>query len=254
MLFDSHAHYDDKKFNHDRDNLLQEVHRNGVSYILNAASDVASLERCVGLANKYPFVYAAVGIHPHDASALDENIIAKIEEYTKNKKVVAIGEIGLDYHYDFSPRDLQKHWFERQIELAKKLKLPVIIHDREAHDDILRIVKDTNACEVGGVFHCFSGSVEMVKEVLKLGFYVSFGGPVTFKNAKKLPDVLKNVPLDKILVETDCPYLTPEPFRGQRNDSSFLKYTVERISEILDLDYKELENITTDNAKRLFGV
>lgn len=254
MLFDSHAHYDDKKFKNDMDQTLKSVYETGVRYILNAASDIPSLESTVEMAEKYPFVYAAVGIHPHNANDITDEILFKIKEYTKKTKVVAIGEIGLDYHYDFSPRDIQKKWLIKQIELAKELKMPVIIHDRESHEDILKIVKENNAGENGGVFHCFSGSVEMLKTVLDSNFHIGLGGPVTFSNARKTVEVAKSVPLDRLLIETDSPYLTPEPFRGKRNDSSYVRFVVEKIAEIRGMSFEELAEITTQNTKKLFGI
>lgn len=252
MFFDTHAHYDDKRFNDDRFETINKAYESGVSYILNAASSVSSIDRCIKLTEEFDFVYASVGVHPHNASDMNEDVINKIEKLAKKDKVVAIGEIGLDYHYDFSPRDIQKYWFRQQIELAKRVNLPVIIHDRESHEDIMNIVKESNVKEVGGVFHCYSGSVEMVKEVLNNNLYISFGGPVTFKNVKKLADVVKAVPNDRILIETDSPYLTPEPFRGKRNDSSYVRYVAEKIAEIKGLRLEDIGEITTENGKKLF--
>lgn len=255
MIFDTHSHYDDKRFDEDRFELLDELHKNGVSYILNAASDIDSSKTGIMLAEKYDFIYTAVGIHPHCAEKADPNTITELEELANQcKKVVAIGEIGLDYYYDFSPREIQKNWLKKQIALAKKLKLPIIIHNRDSHQDIMNIIKSENAKEVGGVFHCYSGSVEMARDVLDNNFYISFAGPVTFKNARKIVDVVKFVPNDRFLVETDCPYLTPEPYRGKRNHSGYLKYIIQKIAEIKGLDFERVAELTTENGRKLFSI
>lgn len=211
MLFDSHAHYDDEKFKDDRDEVFIKAHEDGISYILNAATDIDTSLMSIGFAEKYDYVYTSVGVHPHNTSTLDDQTIVKIAELAGNPKVVAIGEIGLDYYYDYSPKDLQKYWFKRQLELAVDLSMPVIIHDRDAHEDIVNIMKESKISQVGGVMHCFSGSKEMAKTILDMGFYLSFGGPVTFKNARKAIEVLQYVPMDRLLIETDSPYLSPEP-------------------------------------------
>lgn len=252
MIFDTHAHYDDEKFDEDRDALLTELNEKGISYILNAAASIESLETTIELARNYTFMYAAVGIHPSDIDKMDESVIDKIRILSKDSKVVAIGEIGLDYYYDDSPRELQKYWFERQIELAKELCLPIIIHDRDAHEDTINIIKKTNAKQVGGIFHCFSGSAQMAMEMLKYNFYISIGGPITFKNARKLVEVVEAVPLEKLLVETDCPYLAPEPYRGKRNNSGHLVHTIKKIAEIKDLNESEVAKATLINAKKVF--
>ncbi|NSW89742.1 MAG: TatD family hydrolase [Firmicutes bacterium] len=254
MLFDTHAHYDDERFDKDRYEVIEKVHQEGVSYIINASSDVKSVRVSVELAQKYPYVYAAIGIHPHNAEEVCSNIIPSLYEWAACDKVVAIGEIGLDYYYDFTPREVQIRCFAEQISVAKELSLPIIVHNRDSHEDILRIIKGENAKEVGGVFHCFSGSVEMAREVLNNNFYISVGGPVTFKNARRVLEVLKYVPDDRLLVETDCPYLTPEPYRGKRNDSGYLKYIVEKVAEIKGMTFEETAEITMGNARRLFGV
>ncbi|NLL67822.1 MAG: TatD family hydrolase [Clostridiaceae bacterium] len=251
-MIDSHAHYDDEKFDIDRDQVLQDCVSHGVTHIVNAGSNIASSKKSIELAAKYPFVYAAVGVHPHDASECDENTIDTLTTLSKADKVVAIGEIGLDYHYDFSPREVQREWFAKQIALACKLNLPIIIHDRESHKDVLDIIKSEKASEAGGVFHCFSGSKEMAREVLNLGFKIGLGGAITFKNAQKPIDVLRYVPLDMLLVETDCPYMAPEPHRGKRNWSGFIKIILEKISEIKGIDYALAEEATTNNAIKLF--
>jgi len=254
MLFDSHAHYDDERFDEDRAETLNRVRESGVSYILNAAADMASSLTSVKQSEEYAFVYAAVGVHPHSASEMNEENLSKLSELAKKSKVVAIGEIGLDYYYDNSPRDVQKEWFARQIELAKSLNMPIIVHDRDAHEDIMSILKDCEAKKVGGVMHCFSGSVEMAKTLLESNFYISFGGPITFKNAKKAIEVVKYAPMDRLLIETDCPYLTPEPFRGKRNDSEYVRLVAEKIAEIKGMTFDEVAKMTLENAKKLFNI
>ncbi|HOJ09176.1 MAG TPA: TatD family hydrolase [Clostridiales bacterium] len=254
MLFDTHAHYDDERFDEDRYELLEKIHREGVSYILNAASDIDSAKMSIMLAEKYDFVYAAAGVHPHNAGKTDDSTMASLKSLISCNKVVAIGEIGLDYYYDFTPADTQKKWFAEQIRLAKRVKLPIIIHNRDSHEDVMRIIKEENARDAGGVFHCYSGSVEMARDVLNNNFYISFGGPVTFKNSKKVLDVLRFVPEDRILVETDCPYLTPEPFRGKRNHSGYLEYIVKKIAEIKGSTFEKMAELTMENGKRLFNI
>ncbi len=254
MFFDSHAHYDDKKFDRDRHGLIDEINKTGVSNIINVGADISSSKESVKLANRYDFIYASVGVHPHDVSKMSEGDISILTDLASDPKVVAIGEIGLDYHYDFSPRDVQKLWFRRQLQLAKELKLPVIIHNREAHADSMEIVQSEGISRIGGVFHCFSGSYEMAEKLLQMGLYLSVAGPVTFSNAKKLVEVVKRIPMDRMLIETDAPYLAPEPFRGKRNDSGYIKFTAEKIAEIKDMTLEEVAKQTSDNAKRLFGI
>ncbi|HRS22409.1 MAG TPA: TatD family hydrolase, partial [Clostridia bacterium] len=217
MLFDTHAHLDDDRFDKDRDETIMQCQRDGVELILNAGSNIETSVKAIALAKKYEFIYAAVGVHPHDAAEMDEETAGVLAALAGNKKVRAIGEIGLDYHYDFSPRDVQKQRFVEQIDLARQLKLPVIVHDREAHGDVMDIFKKTRIKEVGGVLHSFSGSAEMALECIKLGLYISISGPVTFENARKTVEAVKQVPLDMLFIETDSPYLTPVPYRGKRN-------------------------------------
>ena len=254
MLFDSHAHYDDNKFDQDRQDVIEKVRQSGIAFIVNAASNIPSSIDSIALSQEYEFIYAAVGVHPQDVEGMNDNVISMLADFAREPKVVAIGEIGLDYHYDDVPKPLQKHWFARQILLARELKLPIIIHDRESHEDILKIVKKENAKEVGGVFHCFSGSVEMAREVLDNNFYISIGGVATFKNAKKIVDVIRAIPSDRILIETDSPYLAPEPFRGTRNDSSYIRYTAMKVAEIREDSFENIARITCENAKRLFNI
>lgn len=252
MLFDTHAHYDDEKFALDRYDVIEKAYSSGVSYIINAATDIKSCEESLAFAHKYEYVYAAIGIHPHEVGKVDENTLSRIGQLAKEDKVVAIGEIGLDYYYDTAPREIQKHWFAQQINLARDLKLPIIVHDRDAHQDSMDILKGNKANEVGGVFHCYSGSVEMAKELLNYNFYISVGGALTFKNAKKLVEVVRWMPMDRLLIETDSPYLTPEPHRGKRNDSSYVRFVAEKVAQIKQLSFEEVAKVTLDNAKKLF--
>jgi len=254
MLFDTHAHYDDAQFAKDRDETIKRAKSSGVEYIISVSSDVASSIENVALAQKYDYVYAAVGIHPHNTFDLNNNIISAMIDFASYPKVVAIGEIGLDYFYDNSPREVQKIWFARQISVARELGLPVIIHDRDAHEDTMTIIKNEKAKEVGGVLHCFSGSVEMARELIKHNFFISIAGPITFKNARRLVDVVKYIPEESLLIETDSPYLAPEPYRGTRNESTYVKLIAEQIAKIKGKPLEYIEEITTSNAKRLFKI
>ena len=254
MLFDTHAHLDDDRFDKDRDETIMQCQRDGVELILNAGSNIETSVKAIALAKKYEFIYAAVGVHPHDAAEMDEETAGVLAALAGNKKVRAIGEIGLDYHYDFSPRDVQKQRFVEQIDLARQLKLPVIVHDREAHGDVMDIFKKTRIKEVGGVLHSFSGSAEMALECIKLGLYISISGPVTFENARKTVEAVKQVPLDMLLIETDSPYLTPVPYRGKRNYPGYVRLVAEKIAEIKGISFEEVARQTLENGKRLFGI
>lgn len=254
MLLDSHAHLDDKRFDRDRDKLIRELKGNDVSLVINPGADVASSVRAVSLAEKYDNIYAAVGVHPHDAKTMDEDTIEILRNLAKKDKVIAIGEIGLDYYYDNSPRDIQKKWFREQIKLAKKLKLPIIVHDRDAHKDTFDIIKEEKDENLTGVLHCYASSADMAKEYIKLGFYISFAGPITFKNAKTPKEVAKAIPLERILIETDSPYLTPEPHRGKRNDPVYVRYIAGIIAELKGITFEEVANATAKNAKELFNI
>lgn len=250
-IFDTHAHYDDTAFNEDRDELLSAMPENGVDYIINQGVDIATSRFAISLAEKYNHVYAAVGIHPQDVNKLED--INEIRKLTKHEKVVAIGEIGLDYYHDDTNKDIQLKYFKNQLELANELNLPAVIHDREAHKDTLDTLASITLNN-SGVIHCFSGSVEMAKELIKLGFYLGLDGPVTFKNARNTIEVLNYIPLDKILIETDAPYLTPEPFRGKRNNSMYLVYVINKIAEIKRIEPEKIAEITMQNAKNLFKI
>lgn len=246
MIFDTHAHYTDEQFE-DRDILLPQIHKEGVSEIITCGTDIKSSINSIELSKKYPFVYAAVGFHPEELTRIDVDIPALKNLITE--RVVAIGEIGLDYYWNKENKEKQKDGFIRQILLAKELGLPVIVHDREAHGDTLEILKEYKP---KGVLHCFSGSTEMAKEIIKLGMYIGIGGVVTFKNAKNLPEVIENIPLDRILLETDAPYLAPVPFRSKRNDSSLIPYIAEKIGDIKGISKEQVLKITKENAYRLF--
>lgn len=250
-IFDTHAHYDDSRFDEDRDELISSLGEKGISYIVNCGCDLKSSLTTLSLSEKYDFIYAAIGVHAHEAEEVTEEDMQKLEELYKSKKVVAVGEIGLDYHYDFSPRERQLEIFERQLILANRLGLPVIVHDREAHEDTFNLLRKHRP---KGVVHCFSGSAELARETVKLGMYIGLGGAVTFKNAKKPVEVAKDVPLNRLLLETDAPYMTPVPFRGQRCDSSHIAYTAEKIAEIKGIDVQELIDICNKNAKELFRI
>ncbi|MCH4891073.1 TatD family deoxyribonuclease [Acidaminobacter sp. JC074] len=254
MLFDSHAHLDSHKFDGDREAVIKRIMESEVSLVLNPGADYESSINAVELSDKYDFIYAAVGVHPHEAKTLDDMMLGLIKAMARKKKVKAIGEIGLDYHYDFSPRDVQKYWFRKQLQLAKELKLPVIIHDREANQDVMDILKEENQFETGVLMHCYSGSAELARQYIKLGAYLSIAGPVTFKNARKLVEVVESVPLDRLMIETDSPYLTPHPYRGKRNESTYVKYVCEKIAEIKGISYEEVAQKTMENAKKYFNI
>lgn len=254
MIFDSHAHYDDTSFDEDRDKVIKEIKHNGVIGVLNCGSDFNGMKMSVELSNKHDFIYAAIGIHPSYADIVDEKLIDELRDiYKKNKKVKAIGEIGLDYYWEENPpKNIQQKAFKMQMELARELKIPVVIHDRDAHKDTLDIMKEYP--DVTGVVHCFSGSVEFAKECIKLGYYIGVTGVVTFKNAKTIKEVVKEIPMEKILVETDCPYMAPTPNRGKRNQSDYIKYIIENIMEIKGINKADVENITVSNTKRVFNI
>ena len=254
MLFDSHAHYDDEHFDEDRDELLMGMKDNNVGYIMNSCSSISDIPKIFELAEKYPFIYLSVGIHPHEVTGTTEKDMDILKKACENPKVKAIGEIGLDYYYDNSPRDLQKKWFARQIELAEEMSLPIAIHDRDAHGDTMDILRSFDMKSIGGEFHCFAGSREMAREVLDMGMYIAFGGSLTFKKSIRPKEVAAYVPLDRILIETDCPYLTPEPNRGKRNNSAYMKYVVQMIADIKGISPEEVEAATEENAKKCFRI
>lgn len=252
-IFDTHAHYDDESFNEDRENVINEIKENGVVGVLNCGASLEGARNSLELARKHEFFYAAVGLHPEYADIVNEEVIDELRSMAKDKKVKAIGEIGLDYYYEENPeREIQKMAFRKQMELAKELKLPVVIHDRDAHADTLNIMKEFP--EVNGVVHCFSGSVEFARECLKLGYYIGFTGVLTFKNAKKLVEVAKEVPLDRFLLETDCPYMAPTPFRGERNRSDYIKYVIEKMSELKEIPEELVCEMNIKNIKHMLSI
>ncbi len=253
-LFDSHTHLDDGRFQSDREFVIQRARAAGVRFILNPGADLASSTEAVRLAEENEDYYAAVGVHPHEAKSVDDQVLALIKHLARSEKVVAIGEIGLDYHYDHSERSVQREVFRRQIQLAMDLHLPIIIHDREAHADVLEILKEEEAFSNGVLLHCYSGSAEMARQYVELGAMISLAGPVTFKNAKKPAEVAQEVPLDHLLIETDAPYLTPTPHRGKRNEPAHVKWVCERIAELRGLTPEEVAEATTANALRFFKI
>lgn len=254
MFFDTHAHLDDEQFDQDREQVIARAFQAEVQVLVNVGCNVESAQKTLALTKQYSFIYGVVGMHPHDAKDLDEKSYQRLAEMAVQPKIVAVGEIGLDYHYDFSPRDVQRTVFRRMIGLAREVKRPIVIHDREAHEDVLAIVREEKAREVGGIFHCYSGSWQMAKEVLKEGFYLSIAGPVTFANARKLAEVVKEAPLDRLLIETDCPYLAPVPFRGKRNEPAFVAKVAEMIAAIKELSVQEVARATLENGKRIFAI
>ena len=252
MIFDTHAHYDDEVFDDDRDGLLQKMHQDGIGCIVNIGAGISSTRESVALSEAYEFIYAAVGVHPSEVADLTDDDIAWLKELADKEKVLAIGEIGLDYHYEKPEKEVQIKWFERQLELAKEVKLPVCIHSRDAAQDTLEIMRAAHSEEIGGVIHCFSYSWDMAKIYLDMGFYLGIGGVVTFKNSRKLKEVVEKAPMERIVLETDAPYLSPEPYRGKRNTSLNLKYVADEIAELKGLTSDEVIRITWDNARKLY--
>ncbi len=253
MIFDTHAHYDDSAFDADRESLLAWLHQKGnIDKIVNIGASMKGCEDTVQLTKRYDFVYGAVGVHPEDIANLDESFLQRLCEWTKSDKIVAIGEIGLDYHYDDFDPDLQKHWFARQLNLARKLHLPAVIHSRDAAKDTIDVMTAEHANEIGGVIHCYSYTKETARIFLDMGFYFGIGGVLTFKNAKKLKEAVSYIPLDRLVVETDCPYLAPEPFRGTRNQSDYITYVLHVLADIKGISTSEAERITYENAHALY--
>lgn len=255
MIFETHAHYDDSRFDEDRDVVLREVLSAGIGPIVNVGASIESTKTTLGLAEKYDFVYAAVGVHPSEIRDLNEEAFEWLQNQSSGNKVVAVGEIGLDYYWDKEPQVQanQRYWFGRQLELARETNLPVIIHSRDAGADTLQVMKDHHAEEIPGVIHCYSYSKELAMEFIKMGYYIGIGGVVTFKNARKLVETVEAIPMERILLETDCPYMAPEPFRGKRNSSLYLPYVVEKIAKVKGISKEEVERITEENARGLFS-
>ena len=252
MIFDTHAHYDDKQFDQDREELLASMKDNGIGTIVDVGSNMETSAWIAEAVKRYPMMYGAVGVHPSDTTDLTDADMDTLKKYAAMDKILAIGEIGLDYYWDEPEREIQKKWFEAQIELAREVKLPIIIHSRDAAKDTYDIMKALHTEDIGGVIHCFSYSKEMARQFLDMGFYIGIGGVVTFKNAKTLKEVAAYVPLDRIVLETDCPYLSPEPNRGKRNSSLNLNYVAEALSQIKGVDKEELIAVTEENARRLY--
>lgn len=254
MIFDSHAHYDDEAFDEDRESLLGSMQENGIGYIVNVGASIRGVEETVKLTKSYPFIYGAVGIHPDDTGDLNEERMTWLEQLCGEEKIVAVGEIGLDYYWDKESRELQKEWFARQLALSKKTGLPVIIHSRDAAQDTIDIMKAEHAGSTGGVIHCFSNSREMARDYVNMGYYIGIGGVVTFKNARVMKEVAEYVPLEQILIETDCPYLAPDPNRGKRNSSLFLPYIIEEIARIKGVSKELVEEKTCENALKMYRI
>lgn len=253
MIFDTHAHYDDEQFDEDRRMLLDSMADNGVGWIVNVSASYASCVRVVDMVQEYPFMYAAVGVHPDEVGDLNEESFARMKELFRRDKVVAVGEIGLDYYWDNESHAIQKKWFIRQLELAGELSLPVLIHSREAAADTMEVMKEYGQ-GLGGVIHCYSYSREMAREYVKMGFYIGVGGVVTFKNARKLKETVEEIPLEAIVLETDCPYLAPVPYRGKRNNSAYIRYVAREVARLKGITCEEVIAQTEENAKRLYGI
>ena len=252
MLFDTHAHMDDRRFDPDREELFAAFPGQGIGLVMNPGCSLESSRAAVELAQRYESVYAAVGSHPDAADEVDEKVLDLYRNLAKHPKVKAIGEIGLDYHYEDIPREIQLRAFRSQMELARQLQLPVIVHEREAHGDGISVVEEFP--QVTGVFHCYSGSLEMAKWLVNRGWYIGFTGVLTFKNAKKAVEVARNIPLERIVLETDCPYMAPEPHRGKRNDPSFLPFMARKLAEIRGISVEEAARVTWENGKRLYRI
>lgn len=254
MIFDTHAHYDDDAFDEDREELLSSMQENGVGKIVNIGASLNSCKQTIELMQKYDFVYGAIGVHPNEVEELSEESFAQLKEWCKSEKCVAVGEIGLDYYYDEPSPDIQKKWFIRQLDLARELGRPVVIHSRDAAKDTIDIMKEQHAEEIGGVVHCFSYTKETAKIMLDMGFYIGIGGVITFKNGVKLKEAAAFIPMDRIVLETDCPYLAPVPFRGKRNSSLYLPYVVSALAEIKGISEEEVRRITWENAHRMYRI
>ncbi|WP_408069760.1 TatD family hydrolase [Butyrivibrio sp. JL13D10] len=252
MIFETHAHFDDEAFDNDRDDLLSSMVSSGIGTIVNATSSKRTVEASIELTRKYPFIYTTIGVHPSDCDEMTEAELKWLEEMCSYDKAVAVGEIGLDYHYDEPSKDIQKKWFEAQIELARRVHFPMIIHSRDAAKDTLDIMKSLNAGDIGGDIHCFSYSVETAREYLNMGFYIGVGGVITFKNGRKLREVVEYAPIEQIVLETDSPYLAPEPYRGKRNSSLNLPLIAQKIAEIKNMSAEDVISITEKNARKLY--
>lgn len=254
MIFDTHAHYDDEAFDEDREEILTHMRERGVEYIVNVGASIASTAKTLELTEQYPFVYGAAGVHPSETAELTSGDIEWIREIANKEKIVAIGEIGLDYYWPEPDKEIQKKWFKEQLKLAEETGLPIIIHSRDAAADTLEILKEWDAHKIKGVIHCFSYTWEIAREYLAMDYYFGIAGVLTFKNAKKLKEAVMHIPMEKILLETDCPYLAPEPYRGKRNQSEYIFYVAKQLAEIKNLSREEVLEITNKNAKKFYGV
>ena len=257
MIFDTHAHYDDEAFDADREDILSGLSSRNIGYVVNIGVDIPTSKSSLELAKKYGNIYAAIGFHPSETKQMSEDDIEWLKTHAvKENKVVAIGEIGLDYHWSESEEENknQQHWFRRQITLAKEVGMPIVVHSREAAADTMNIIKDENAADCGGIIHCYSYSAEQARQYVDMGFYIGVGGVITFKNARRLIETVEAIPLERIVLETDCPYLAPEPHRGKRNDSSLLPLVVSKISELKGVAPQDVIDVTTDNAKTVYGI
>jgi TatD DNase family protein len=252
MIFETHAHYEDRAFDDDREDLLNSLSKNNIEYVVNISSAIETVKQSIDLAESYEYIYASVGIHPQETKSMDEDKLLWLKEMAKHKKVVAIGEIGLDYYWDTTDPKTQKLWFEKQMDMAKDLAKPLVIHSRDAANDTFNMIKDAKVEDIGGVMHCFGYGVEQARRYLNMGFYLGIGGVVTFTNGRKLKEVVSYAPIDQLVVETDCPYLSPVPYRGKRNSSLYLPYILKEIATIKDMDYDTVVKITNENAKNLY--
>ena len=253
LLVDSHAHLDGRQFTHDLDETIARATANGISHILTIGCDLKSSKDSIAVAEKYDNIFAAVGVHPHDATEINTDTLEKLRSMLTHPKVVALGEIGLDYYRDRSPREIQRSAFRQQIRLAKDVGKPIIVHDRDAHDEVIQILKEENAAQVGGVLHCFSGDLKMAKQCLELGFYLSFTGTITYPKNDTIREIIKEIPIDRMLIETDCPYLSPQKFRGKRNEPAYVRYTAEKLAEVKGLSIEDVARVTSRNCHDLFG-
>jgi TatD DNase family protein len=252
MLIDSHAHLEMPDFKKDLEAVIQRANESGVKYIFTVGTEKRDWKRALEIADSHPSVYAILGVHPHNVKEIDEYTYPMLKELCKNEKVKAYGEIGLDFFRNLSPRDIQLRRFREQIDLAKELKLPIVVHDREAHEQTLEILKSEKAEECGGIIHCFSGDYGMAKACMDMGFYISIPGSITFKNAGRFREIVKSIPLESLLVETDAPFITPEPFRGMRNEPSYVRYTAQKVAEIKKVTFEKVAEVTTENALRVY--
>ena len=252
MIFDTHAHYDDEAFDGDREEILSSLKQNNIGYVVNVGASLRGARESIALSSSYSRVYAAAGIHPDEVGCMNDDVMEELRTMCMLEKTVAVGEIGLDYHWNKEPKQVQKNWFAEQLHLAKEVDLPVNVHSRDAAQDTLEVIKAEHAGSTGGVIHCFSGSLEMAREYVRMGYYLGIGGVVTFKNAKTLKQIVKDIPMEYLVTETDCPYLAPEPFRGQRNASMYLNYVIEEIAQLKGLTVERVEDIMFENAKNLY--